>query len=64
MEREFCKLKTGFKKVKQADSARADSPGILTFFSLVLASLAPCLNTRSKAIDPQILRVQDGDTLL
>ena len=30
---DFCKFKTGFKKVKQADSARAVGPGILTFFS-------------------------------
>ena len=33
MGREFCKIKTGFKKVKKADSARAESPGILNFFS-------------------------------
>ena len=31
MGREFCKFKTSLKKVKQADSARADSPG---FFHL------------------------------
>ena len=33
MGREFCKLKTGSKKVTEADSARADSPRILTFLS-------------------------------
>ena len=33
MGREFCKFKTWLKKVKQADSARADSPGILTCFT-------------------------------
>ena len=33
MGREFCKFKTGLKKVKQFYSARADNPGIMTFFS-------------------------------
>ena len=33
MGREFCKFKTGFTESHKADSARADSPGILTFFS-------------------------------
>ena len=33
MGREFCKFKTGFEESQKADSARADSPGILTFFS-------------------------------
>ena len=33
MGRKFCKFKTGFKKVKRADNARADSLGNLTFFS-------------------------------
>ena len=33
MGRKFCKFKTGFKKVKRADSARADSLGNLIFFS-------------------------------
>ena len=43
MGREFCKFKTGFKKVKQADSARADSPGILTFFSWRSMPIGSCL---------------------
>ena len=30
---EFCKLKTGFTESQKANSARADGPGILTFFS-------------------------------
>ena len=33
MGREFCKFKTGLTESQKADSARADSPGILTFFS-------------------------------
>ena len=33
MGREFCKFQTGFTESQKADSARADSPGILTFFS-------------------------------
>ena len=33
MGREFCKFKTGFEESQKAYSARADSPGILTFFS-------------------------------
>ena len=33
MGREFGKFKTGFTESQKADSARADSPGILTFFS-------------------------------
>ena len=32
MEPEFCKLKTSSKKVKQANSARADSPGLFYFW--------------------------------
>ena len=32
-EPKFCKFKTGFTESQKADSARADSPGILTFFS-------------------------------
>ena len=33
MGHEFCKFKTGFTESQKADSARADGPGILTFFS-------------------------------
>ena len=36
--REFCIFKTGFKIVKQADSARADNPGILTFLMVIAHS--------------------------
>ena len=33
MGREIYYFKTGFTKSQRADSARADGPGILTFFS-------------------------------
>ena len=36
MGREIYLFKTGFTKSQRADSARADGPGILTFFQLIL----------------------------